>query len=703
MQVKIHPPSKQVAVRVPLENMRNIGMIAHIDAGKTTTTERILYYSGRTHRIGSVDDGTTVTDWMEQERERGITIVSAAITTNWRDHQINLIDTPGHIDFTAEVQRALRVLDGSIVVFDAVQGVEPQSETVWHQADRFRVPRICFVNKMDRIGADFDRAVAMIRERLGANALALQIPMGAEASFEGVIELLAMQAIRWDDALGARREYAPIPEEYRQVAEAARSKLMEAIAETDDELLEQYLEGREPETEQLVRALRRATISNRLFPVFCGAALRNKGVQPLLDAVVDYLPSPLDLPPVQGEEPKSGKPISRAASESAALAALVFKVVTDRYVGRLAYVRVYSGRLVSGQIVYNPGRDKRERIARLVRMYADRREDMLQIGAGDIAAVPGLKQAYTGDTLCDFNHPLMLESIAFPSSVINMVVEPVTTADEAQLQQALESLAEEDPTLRLSTDENTGQTILSGMGELHLEVLVTRLQSEHHVRVRTGKPRVAYQEKITRPVTRVESQYLMPLGGGTHYGHVILAMAPGESGSGLSFENRVAEDVIPARFVPAVEKGVRMAAESGILAGYKVSDVKVNLVGGSFHDADSSDMAFQTAAADAFREGMRKGEATLLEPVCRLEVTAPTEYIGDVLAQLGARRCQVQSTEPRAGGIEAIRGIVPLREMFGYATDLRSATQGRGLFSMEFDHYAIVPPEMKQEILERGG
>ncbi len=701
--MKTHSSSAKAAARVPLERIRNIGVIAHIDAGKTTTTERILYYTGRTHRIGSVDDGTTVTDWMEQERERGITIVSAAITARWRDHQINLIDTPGHIDFTAEVQRALRVLDGGIVVFDAVQGVEPQSETVWHQADRFGVPRICFVNKMDRVGADFGRAVAMIRERLGANAVALQLPMGAEAEFEGVVDLLRMQAIRWADELGARREYGPVPEAYREAAEAARSELVEAVAETDDALLEDYLEGRAPDAEQLVQALRRAAVGNRLFPVYCGAALRNKGVQPVLDAVVDYLPSPLDLPPVEGQEPKSGKAVSRPASEDEPLAALVFKLVTDPYVGRLAYVRVYSGRLASGQSVYNPGRDKRERIARLVRMYADRREDLAQIGAGDIAAVPGLKQAFTGDTLCDMKHPVTLESIVFPNPVINMTVEPVTTADEAQLQQALESLAEEDPTFRLSTDENTGQIILSGMGELHLEVLVGRLQREHRVRVRTGKPRVTYQETITRPVARVESQYLRPLGGRNHYGHVVLELAPGEGGSGLVFHNRVSEDAIPGRFAPAVEKGVRMASESGVLAGYKVSDVDVGLVDGSFHEADSSEMAYQTAAATAFRDGMRQGDATLLEPIFKLEVAAPAEYMGDVLAQLGARRCEVQGTEPRPGGIEAIRGMVPLREMFGYATDLRSATQGRGLFSMEFDHYAVVPPSMKKEILEGGG
>ncbi len=701
--MKTHARSEKAIARVPLERVRNIGVIAHIDAGKTTTTERILYYTGRTHRIGSVDDGTTVTDWMEQERERGITIVSAAITATWRDHQINLIDTPGHIDFTAEVQRALRVLDGGIVVFDAVQGVEPQSETVWHQADRFGVPRICFVNKMDRIGADFVRVVSMIRERLGANALALQIPMGAEAGFEGVIDLLAMQAIRWQDELGARSEYAPVPEAYQAAAEAARSELIEAIAETDDALLEDYLEGREPAPGQLVQALRRATVSNRLFPVFCGAALRNKGVQPVLDAVVDYLPSPLDLPPVVGQEPKSGKQVSRSASDDEPLAALVFKLVTDAYVGRLAYVRIYAGRLVSGTSVYNPGRDKRERIARLVRMYADRREDLEQIGAGDIVAVPGLKQAFTGDTLCDLKHPVVLESIAFPNPVINMTVEPVTTADETQLHQALASLAEEDPTFRLSTDENTGQIILSGMGELHLEVLVDRLQREHHVRVRTGKPQVTYQETITRPVARVESQYLRPLGGRNHYGHVVLELTPGESGSGLAFQSQVAEEVIPRRFVPAVEKGVRMAAESGILAGYKVSDLRACLVDGSFHELDASEMAYQAAAATAFRDGMRQGDPTLLEPLFKLEVMAPAEYMGDVLGQLGARRCDVQGTEPRPGGIEAIRGMAPLREMFGYATELRSATQGRGLFSMEFDHYAIVPAAMKRAILEGGG
>ncbi len=700
--MKSHSHPSKASARPSLERVRNIGVIAHIDAGKTTTTERILYYSGRTHRIGSVDAGTTITDWMDQEKERGITIVSAAITATWRDHQINLIDTPGHIDFTAEVQRALRVLDGGIVVFDAVNGVEPQSETVWRQADRFRVPRICFVNKMDRIGADFDRAVDMVRERLGADAIALQMPMGAESEFEGVIDLLDMQAIRWQDELGARREYGAVPAKYLDAAEAARAQLVERIAESDDELLEEYLEGREPTVEQLKQALRRATVNNRLFPVFCGAALRNKGVQPVLDGVVEYLPSPLDLPPVQGQEPKSGKATERSASVDQPLAALVFKVVTDPYVGRLAYLRVYSGQLMSGGTVYNPGRDKRERIGRLVRMYADRREDLERVVAGDIAAVPGLKQAFTGDTLCELKHPILLESISFPSPVIKMTVEPVATADEAHLKQALEALAEEDPTFSVSTDENTGQTILSGMGELHLEVLVDRLQRAHKVRVRTGRPRVTYQETLTRAVPRVEAQYTRQLGGKNHYGHVVLALEPGESETGLVFHNRVSEEVIPRRLIPAVENGVTMAAESGVLAGYKVSAVVVNLVDGSFHELDSTEMAYQTAAAMAFRDGMHQGDPDLLEPVCKLEVVAPAEYMGDVLGQLAARRCEVQGTEPRPGGIEAIRGMVPLREMFGYATELRSATQGRGLFSMEFDHYALVPPDTKRKILEGG-
>jgi elongation factor G len=700
MASKSTPKGGGAARARPIERLRNIGIIAHIDAGKTTTTERMLYYTGRTHRLGSVDDGTTVTDWMDQERERGITIVSAAITAGWREHQINLIDTPGHIDFTAEVQRALRVLDGGIVVFDAVHGVEPQSETVWRQADRFHVPRICFVNKMDRLGADFLRAVEMIRTRLGANVVPLQIPIGAEADFEGVIDLLAMQAIRWADDLGARREYGPIPEAHIESARLARAAAIEAIAETDDALLEQYLEGGEPSPEALTAALRKATVKGQLFPVFCGAALRNKGIQPVLDAVVDYLPSPLDVGSVHGVVPGQDKPAERPPDGEAPLAALVFKVVTDPYVGRLAYFRVYSGAVATGSTVYNPGRDKRYKVGRLVRMYADRREELEYVGAGDIAALPGFRHAYTGDTLCQEGRPILLESIVFPDPVINITVEPRSAAEEGQVSAALSALAEEDPTVRVSRDENTGQAILSAMGELHLEVLVSRLQREHGLTVRTGKPRVTFQETITKPVAHAEGKHIRQAGGRGQYGHVVLALTPGERGSGITFGNKAAATAVPRQFLAAVETGVREAAESGTLAGYKVVDVAVSLVDGSYHDVDSTEMAFRVAAGMAFREGLRKGRPTLLEPVFKLEVLTPESFMGDVLGQLAARGCDVAGTEPRPGGIQAVQGTVPLQQMFGYATELRSATQGRGLFTMEFDHFEPVPTQTAQRILQ---
>ena len=680
--------------------MRNIGIIAHIDAGKTTTTERMLYYMGRTHRLGSVDSGTTVTDWMPQERERGITIVSAAITAVWRDEQINLIDTPGHIDFTAEVQRVMRVLDGGIVVFDAVHGVEPQSETVWRQADHYRVPRICFVNKMDRIGADFARVLGMMRERLGANAVALQLPIGAEAGFEGVIDLLTMQAIRWADEFGARRDIQPIPKDYRTAAAQARTELLERIVETDDRLLEQYLEGCALDLVEIKEALRRATLKNRLFPVYCGAALRNKGVQPVLDGVVDYLPSPRDVGAVYAKGPSTGADIECPPDEQAPLAALAFKVVTDPYVGRLAYLRVYSGALNIGDMVLNPVRDRRERVGRLVRIYADRREDIDRIGAGDIAAVLGMKSVFTGDTLCTADAPVVLESITFPEPVINLALEPKATADEERLQQALRSLAEEDPTCRVSVDENTGQTILSGMGELHLEVLVDRLHRDYGVAVRTGKPRVSYKETITRPVPCVEGLFDRHAGGRSHFAQVVLALSPAERGVGIQFRDETNGTSVSSVYLPSVEKGMRDAAESGFLAGNKVDDIVVILKGGAYHELDSSEQAFYNAAALAFREGLRQGVAVLLEPICKLEVLVPEKFTGETLGQLVARRCDILGTRPGPGGIQAIRGMVPLSEMFGYATELRSATHGRGSFTMEFDHFAPVPRELMERILK---
>ncbi len=683
----------------PLEKYRNIGIIAHIDAGKTTTTERILFYTGKTYRLGSVDEGNTVTDWMEQERERGITIVSAAVSAEWKGYQINIIDTPGHIDFTAEVQRSLRVLDGGIVVFDAVQGVEPQSETVWRQADRYGVPRICFVNKMDRVGASYERSIESIRERLGANPVAVQVPIGAESDFRGVVDLFTEQAIVWVDDLGKEPKVMEVPAELRDEVEAARERMVEQIAETDDDLTVKYLEGEEITIEELKAALRRAVIRGDLTPVYCGSALKNKGVQPLLDAVVDFLPSPVDIPEVRGVNPNTGEEETRPPSDDAPLSALVFKIVTDPYVGRLAYFRVYSGKITQGAQVYNATRRKRERIGRLLRMYADRREDVTEVLAGDIGAVLGLKNSFTGDTLCDMSKPIVLESISFPEPVISIAIEPKSTADQDKLSQALHKLAEEDPTFRVRTDEQTGQTIVSGMGELHLEILVDRLKREFNVKANVGKPRVAYRESITRPVPKVEGRFVKQTGGRGQYGHVIVSLEPAEPGEGIVFEDAIVGGVIPKEFIPAVEKGIREAAEAGVVAGYPVTDVKVRLYDGSFHEVDSSEMAFKVAATMAFREGVKRGKPVLLEPVMKVEVVVPEEYIGDVMGQLSSRRGEIQGMEQRAGNTRAVRAMVPLAEMFGYATQLRSITQGRGAFTMEFDHYAQVPDNVAKAII----
>lgn len=685
----------------PLERYRNIGIIAHIDAGKTTTTERILFYTGRTHRLGSVDEGTTVTDWMVQERERGITIVSAAVSAEWKGYQINLIDTPGHIDFTAEVQRSLRVLDGGVVIFDAVQGVEPQSETVWRQADRYGVPRICFINKMDRVGASYERSIESIRERLGANPIPMQLPIGVESAFRGVVDLLEQKAIYWDDELGREPRVAEIPAELREAAAQARAQLVERIAELDDELTIKFLEGEEITVPELRAALRRAVIAGKATPVFCGSSLRNRGVQPLLDAVVDYLPSPLDIPSVRGTNPDNPEEfIELPASDDAPLSALVFKIVTDPYVGRLAYFRVYSGVVTQGQMVYNSTKGKRERIGRLLRMYADRREDITEVRAGDIGAVLGLKDTFTGDTLCSESRKIVLESISFPEPVISVAIEPKTTADQDKMGEALRKLAEEDPTFRVRTDENTGQTIISGMGELHLDIIVDRLTREFRVQANVGRPRVAYRETITRPVPRVEYRYVKQTGGRGQYGHVVMAFEPASPGSGIIFEDKIVGGVIPREYIPAVEKGVREAAESGVMAGYPVVDVKVTLYDGSFHEVDSSEMAFKMAASMAFKEGIQKGAPVLLEPIMKVEVIVPEEYLGDVMGQLNSRRGSIQGIEPRPGNAQAVRAMVPLAEMFGYATELRSATQGRGVFSMEFDHYAPVSESVAQEILK---
>jgi len=683
----------------PLERYRNIGIIAHIDAGKTTTTERILFYTGKTHRIGSVDDGTTVTDWMEQERERGITIVSAAVSAEWKDYQINIIDTPGHIDFTAEVQRSLRVLDGGVVIFDAVQGVEPQSETVWRQADRYNVPRICFVNKMDRVGASYDRTIEMVRQRLGANPIAVQLPIGLETAFIGAVDLITEKAVIWEDDLGKEPREIEIPVDLRSRASELRERMVEQIAETDDGLTLKYLEGQPISVDELKTALRSAVINSKATPVFCGSSLRNKGVQPLLDAVIDYLPSPADVPAVTGIDPRTNQIVERQPDDDAPLSALVFKIVTDPYVGRLAYFRVYSGKITQGSMVYNSAKDQRERIGRLLRMYADRREDITEVLQGDIGAVLGLKGSFTGDTLCDATHQVILENITFPEPVISVAIEPKTTADQDKMGEALRKLSEEDPTFRVRADQETGQTVISGMGELHLEVLVDRMLREFRVQARVGRPQVAYRESITRPVEKAEYRYVKQTGGHGQYGHVVLELEPGEPGSGILFENDIVGGVIPREYINGVEKGVREAAESGVIAGYPVTDVKIRLYDGSYHEVDSSEMAFKMAGSMAFKEGVQRAAPVLQEPVMKVEVMAPEDFLGEILGQVNARRGEILGIEARLGNTQAVRAMVPLAELFGYTTDLRSATQGRGMFTMEFDHYAPVSETVARAII----
>ncbi|MFZ3070860.1 MAG: elongation factor G [Anaerolineaceae bacterium] len=683
----------------PLERYRNIGIIAHIDAGKTTTTERILYYTGKTYRLGNVDDGTTVTDWMAQERERGITIVSAAVTAEWKGYRINLIDTPGHIDFTAEVQRSLRVLDGGVVVFDAVQGVEPQSETVWRQADRYQVPRICFANKMDRMGASYDRTIKSIKERLGANALAMQIPIGMESGFIGVINLLEEEAVYYEDEMGKEPRVGPIPEEYQQEAALKRKELVELIAELDDELIGKFIEGETLELAELKAALRKGVLDARVTPVFCGTSLRNKGVQSVLDAVIDYLPSPLDMPPVKATLLRDDSEVLRSADANEPLSALVFKIVTDPYMGRLAYIRVYSGKIKQGSAIYNASKDKKERVGRLLRMYADRREDIEELAAGDIGAILGLRFSFTGDTLSDSSAPVLLESISFPNPVISIAIEPKTKADQEKMAESLTKLAEEDPTFKINQDENTGQTVISGMGELHLDVLVDRLLREFKVQANIGKPKVAYREAISRAVTEVSYKYTKQTGGHGQYGHVVINMEPLENGAGIVFENKIRGGSIPKEYIPAVEKGILEAAESGPLAGYPMTDFKVTLVDGSFHEVDSSELAFRMAAIFAFRDAAEKAGPVILEPIMQVEITVPEEYTGDIMGQVNSRAGNILGMETRFGNAQAIHAEVPLSEMFGYATELRSATQGRGVFTMEFKHYAQVSETMKKKIL----
>ena len=681
-----------------MDHVRNIGFIAHIDAGKTTVTERVLFFAGRTHRLGNVDDGNTVMDWMPQERERGITITAAATAAEWKGYQVNIIDTPGHVDFTAEVERSLRVLDGGVVIFDAVAGVQPQSETVWRQANKYQVPRICFVNKMDRPGADFGRTIDMITHRLAARPVPVQLPIGAENTFRGMVDLVRQKALLYGDEVGAPRE-APIPDDLLEEAARYRDVLLERVAETDDHLLEKYLEGDEITEEEIVAGLRKATLSNNLVPVLCGTALRNRGIHPLLDAVIDYLPSPLDIPSVEGADPRTGEPVLRAADPSESLAALAFKVAADPYIGRLVFVRVYSGRLKSGSYVYNASKEKDERIARLVLMHANHREDVEYLDAGQIGAVVGLKSTFTGETICDGKAPVVLEPPSFPDPVISVSVEPRTQADQERLEESLRKLADEDPTFVVRYDQESGQTIISGMGELHLDVLVDRLRREFNVQAQVGRPRVSYREAI-RQAVRVEGRFVRQTGGHGQYGHVWLEIEPLERGGGFVFEDKIVGGVVPREYVNPVRAGVQEALDSGAVAGYPVVDIKVSLVDGSFHPVDSSEIAFKIAGSMAVKEGLRKAKSVLMEPYIETEVVTPGEFLGDVLGDLSGKRARVQNIEG-VGDVQTIRALVPLAEMFGYATAVRSLTQGRASHSMEFHHYEEVPDSVAQQMLVR--
>jgi len=684
----------------PIHKMRNIGIAAHIDAGKTTTTERILYYTGRTYKLGEVHEGTAVMDWMEQEQERGITITSAATTCQWRDTVINIIDTPGHVDFTAEVERSMRVLDGAIAIFDAVAGVQPQSETVWRQADKYRVPRICFINKMDRVGADYFQAIRSIVERLKARPVALQIPIGAEENFKGVVDLVRMKARVWrEETLGAAYDDVEIPEELRAQAEEYREKLIEAVAEHDEVLFEKFVHGEPITEEELIAGIRSATCELKIVPVLCGSAFKNKGVQNLLDAVVDYLPSPVDVPPIQGTSLDGEEILERPPDDKAPFAALVFKIMTDPYVGQLAFIRVYSGRLISGESVLNVAKGRKERIGRLLKMHANKREEIKEVYAGDICAVVGLKTVTTGDTICDDKAPIVLESIEFPEPVIQLAIEPKTKADQEKLGNAIAKLVQEDPTLKVTNDPETGQTIIAGMGELHLEIIVDRMLREFNVGANVGKPQVAYRETIKKPV-EAEGRFVRQTGGRGQYGHVKLRLEPLPPGSGIEFSSQVVGGTVPKEFIPAVQKGVEEALEGGILAGYPVSDVKVILYDGSYHEVDSSEMAFKIAASMAVKEGGRRAHPVLLEPIMSVEVVVPEEYMGDVISDLNARRGRVEGMELR-GTTQIIRASVPLSEMFGYATELRSRTQGRGSFTMHFGRYEEVPANLAEEIISK--
>jgi len=689
--------------RVALDRVRNIGIMAHIDAGKTTTTERILYYTGRTHKIGEVHDGAATMDWMAQEQERGITITSAATTAFWRDHRINIIDTPGHVDFTVEVERSLRVLDGAVAVFDSVAGVQPQSETVWRQADKYKVPRIAFINKMDRTGANFFAAVQSMRDRLGANPVPVQIPIGQEDAFTGVVDLVEMNAIVYKDDLGQQFDVAEIPAELVEQAHEYHHQLIDVISAFDDEVLEAYLEDENSVTaDQIKRALRAGTLSDEITPVLLGSAFKNKGVQPLLDAVIDYLPSPLDVPPVRGVDPKTDQETERPATAEAPFSALAFKVMSDPYVGKLTYFRVYSGKLKAGDRVLNAKTGKTERIGRILQMHANHREEREEIGAGEIAAGVGLKQTTTGDTLAAENAPIVLESMSFPEPVISVAVEPKSKADQDKLGSGLARLAEEDPTFRVTSDEETGQTLISGMGELHLEIIVDRLKREFNVDANVGRPQVAYRETISKPAEKVQGRFVRQTGGSGQYGDAVINLYPQEPGKGYEFDDKITGGRIPKEYIPAVDAGIQEAMGSGVLAGYPVVDVRVELIDGSYHDVDSSERAFKIAGSMAFKEALKRAKPKLLEPVMSVEVTTPEEYLGDVMGNLNSRRGRIESMNP-LGNTQVVKAFVPLSQMFGYSTDLRSMSQGRATFHMDFDHYEEVPQSIASEIVEQGG
>jgi len=683
--------------RFSLENTRNIGIMAHIDAGKTTATERILFYSGKTHKLGETHEGASQMDWMEQEQERGITITSAATTTFWKDNRINIIDTPGHVDFTVEVERSLRVLDGSVALFDAKSGVEPQSETVWRQADKYRVPRICFVNKMDKMGADFYMSVKTMRERLKANAVPLQIPIGAEEDYVGLIDLVEMHAKFYTNDMGTEIETREIPDDYREMAEKFREQLLESIADFDEELMMMYLEGEEIDTAQIKAAVRKATIGNKIFPVLCGSAYKNKGVQLLLDAVVDYMPSPLDVEAIRGTLMDEEVEATREVSDEAPFAALAFKIMTDPYVGKLTYFRVYSGFLEKGSYVLNSTKNKRERVGRILQMHANTREDLDIVYSGDIAAAIGLKYTTTGDTLCSAEEPIILESMVFPETVISVAIEPKTKAGQQKMSLALVKLAEEDPTFRTFTDDETGQTIIAGMGELHLEIIVDRLLREFKVEANIGKPQVAYKETIKRFVD-IDKKYAKQSGGRGQYGHVKIKVEPNEMGKGYEFTNKIVGGSIPKEYIGKIDEGIQEALMAGVLGGYEVVDVKVELYDGSYHEVDSSEMAFKIAASMALKEALKKAGSTLLEPYMKVEVTTPEEYLGDVMGDLNSRRGKLEGMEMRAG-IQVIKAHVPLSAMFGYSTDLRSKSQGRANYSMEFSHFEEVPNSIMEKVL----